>query len=72
MLAEEGKQYAFYFAGTSNEITIQLPAGNFRILMLDPKTRWSKSVSVTHSGGACTLKMPPEITNETAVAFCRY
>ncbi|MDR1556173.1 MAG: glycoside hydrolase family 5 protein [Tannerellaceae bacterium] len=72
MLAEEGRQYAFYFAGTSDEIKVQLPAGNFRVLMLDPKTTWSQSITITHSGDACTLRIPPEITNETAVAFCLY
>jgi hypothetical protein len=70
MLAEEGRQYAFYFAGRSDEITVQLPAGHFRVLMLDPKTTWSQSVSVTHPGGACTLRMPPGITDETTIAFC--
>ncbi|HEY6168590.1 MAG TPA: hypothetical protein VI454_11160 [Verrucomicrobiae bacterium] len=60
-LAEPGRQYALYlFGGTRADLTVELPAGRYRVEWLNPRTgRIDKRESIRHSGGIVTLASPP-------------
>ena len=71
LLAETGKQYAFYCEQAPKQIEMNLPEGNYQVYMLDTHTLREKVSSVSHGGGTFTLTIPQEITDELAISLMK-
>ena len=71
ILCESGKQYALYSPEVPRQITMNLPAGKYLILALDPCSLAKMSVVLTHDGGPVTREVPAGIGNELAISVTK-
>jgi hypothetical protein len=60
VLSARGHAYAIYLnSGTRVDLVLELPAGNYRALWIDPRTgALDGSEELAHKGGECTLRSP--------------
>jgi hypothetical protein len=72
MLAEPGSQYAAYFRGAAKlDFTLDLPAGDYRVLWLDVVTgREAAMRRVVHPGGPARFHVPEDL-HECALKIVR-
>lgn len=60
-LANPGRQYAVYvFGGKRTDLTLEIPAGRYRLQWLNPLSgKFDRREVVDHGGGKLTLSSPP-------------
>jgi hypothetical protein len=72
VLAERGRQYAAYVrGGTKAELTLDLPAGAYRLEWVSTRTgKVDKADDLRHAGGECVVSSP-EYTEDVALRIRR-
>ena len=70
LLAEPGKQYAFYCQG-AKQVELVAPAGTYRLRIVDPCTLAEDSRIVTHQGGTIEFSVPENAEKEMAVSLVK-
>ncbi|MDR1723108.1 MAG: glycoside hydrolase family 5 protein [Tannerella sp.] len=71
ILAEEGKQYVVYGISADETVSLNLPAGKYKLTLMDPKTTESQTFSIEHDGGEYSLKKTVGYGDEIALAIVR-
>lgn len=71
MLAETGKQYAFYCSDILPQVELAIPAGTYRVTVLDPCALKQTVYKISHPGGTLKLSMPENIKSELAVSLVK-
>ncbi len=71
IMSEPGKQYAFYFPKTLKQVELDIPAGTYRIRILDPCTLTEESGTIKHTGGLLKVPIPDIIQNELVISLIK-